>query len=92
MDKWDIYQKAIEKWGAESQFGMAQEEAAELIRAISKVLRGKESNIEEEIADVEIMLEQLRLMLDEVKIEKEKQRKLNRLEKLVIGSESCENA
>lgn len=89
MNKSKIYQKAIEKWGAGAQMGMAQEEAAELIQAISKIFRNGDegSNIEEEVADMEIMLEQLRIMLDEEKIEKEKQRKLDRLEKIITFEE-----
>lgn len=57
-----IFTKAITKYGAEMQEGVSQEECAELIQAISKKHRGKPHNIAEEIADVEIMLEQLKII------------------------------
>lgn len=43
-------------------------------------MRGRETNVEEEIADVEIMLEQLRLMSDSSLVDKIKEEKLQRLE------------
>lgn len=76
----DIFTRAITKYGAEAQEGVAQEECAELIQAISKKHRGKQHNIVEEIADVEIMLEQLKIINgceNEVKeIRKQKIRRL----------------
>ena len=45
------------------------EELAELQQALSKDFRGKDHNVEEEIADVYIMLMQLELMYDKTKIE-----------------------
>ena len=57
-----VFLKAIARYGAEEQEGVAQEECAELIQAISKKHRGKPHNIAEEIADVEIMLEQLKII------------------------------
>lgn len=59
---------------------VAMEECSELIQAISKYLRGRETNLEEEIADVEIMLEQLKIMCNESQVEVIKESKLNRLE------------
>ncbi|MGL4107241.1 hypothetical protein [Clostridium sp. LP20] len=56
---------------------------AELTQAISKSIRGKEHNVEEEIADVEIMLQQLKIVYDHGKVEKIKQSKLKRLKDLV---------
>ena len=61
-EEYFIFENAIERYGAESQEGVAQEECAELIQAISKKHRGKPHNIAEEIADVEIMLEQLKII------------------------------
>ncbi len=58
----NIFKKAIEKYGAEAQEEVAQEECAELIHAISKKHRGNPNNIAEEIADVEIMIEQLKII------------------------------
>lgn len=78
--------KAITKYGAEAQEGVAQEECAELIQAISKKHRGKPHNITEEIADVEIMLEQLKIINgceDEVK--EIRKQKIKRLEHKMRG-------
>ena len=55
---------ALETWGGEDQIFMLVEEMSELIQAISKRKRGLEHNIEEEIADVEIMLSQIKLYLN----------------------------
>ena len=58
----ELYKMAIRKFGAEAQERQAVEECAELITAISHKQRDREHNIEEEIADVEIMLEQLKII------------------------------
>lgn len=58
----EILKTAIETFGETEQENLAQEECAELIQAISKKHRGKNHNIAEEIADVEIMLEQLKII------------------------------
>jgi NTP pyrophosphatase (non-canonical NTP hydrolase) len=56
----DLYKAAIKKYGATAQENMCIEECAELIQAINKKHRGLEHNIAEEIADVEIVLAQLK--------------------------------
>ena len=65
MDEITI-QKLIKKNGIRYQSGIAQEECAELIQAISKCLRSKEAvpikermNLIEEMADVMICIQQL---------------------------------
>lgn len=58
----DIFKSAISIFGAFEQERVAIEECAELIQAISHKHRGRSHNIAEEIADVEIMLEQLKLI------------------------------
>lgn len=85
----DIYERALEKWGHLSQLEMAQEEATELALAVRKHIR---KNNEEtfmamcnEIADVEIMIEQLKgmfLSCDE-NVERFKKFKLERLAKRI---------
>lgn len=60
----EIMKSAISCFGADAQENQAIEECAELIQAISHKHRGRENNISEEIADVEIMLEQLKLIND----------------------------
>lgn len=61
-----VYDKAIRTWGMESQAWMVIEEMSELAKELCKTRR-KMSNpdaLADEIADVTIMLEQLRLMFD----------------------------
>jgi NTP pyrophosphatase (non-canonical NTP hydrolase) len=60
----ELYKTAIRRYGAETQENQAIEECAELITAINHKHRGREHNIAEEIADVEIMLEQLKIIND----------------------------
>lgn len=57
-----VCRKAVERYGKQSQLTMAMEEMSELTQALSKNLRGIDNvdNIAEEIADVEIMLMQLK--------------------------------
>lgn len=59
-----ILSKAIAHFGAENQTIKAIEEMSELTKELAKALIGKADNdhIREEIADVEIMIEQLREM------------------------------
>ncbi|AGO48371.1 nucleoside triphosphate pyrophosphohydrolase [Cellulophaga phage phi10:1] len=62
----EAYKMAIEKWGEKSQLEMAQEEATELALAVRKHIRNNNdasfSNLIEEIADTEIMIEQIVFM------------------------------
>lgn len=79
-----IYQRAIDTWGDRAQLEMAQEEATELALAIRGLIRGKSGAMEalvSEIADVEIMIEQIKYMNPHCvqAIEVEKDFKLNRL-------------
>lgn len=80
--------KAVDTYGEDSQINMAVEEMSELIKALMKFRRNdvdkKEifQNIAEEIADVEIMLEQLKLIFNCFSlVETEKEFKINRLAK-----------
>ena len=74
----DIYTAAVKKYGKEHQLVLCMEEMAELTKELSKNMRGSKNitNISEEIADVEIMLEQLRVIfgnrseVDTIKAEK----------------------
>ena len=79
MENRALYEEPIGIWGVESQMVMAIEEMAELTQQLTKGLRGQGTldKLSEEIADVEIMLEQLRVMnpgcakrADEWKVEK----------------------
>ena len=60
----DILQAAINKWGNEAQLDQMIEECAELIVAINHLRRKKSDLLPvlEELADVEIMLEQMSII------------------------------
>lgn len=77
--------KAIAKYGEYAQLDMVIEEMAELTQAISKFKRNESHNVEEEVADVEIMLQQVRLMsiFNAKKIDEIKEQKLKKLEGIV---------
>lgn len=62
MTEVEILSSAIRTYGEKAQEDVAIEECAELIQAITHKHRGREHNIAEEIADVEIMLEQLKII------------------------------
>lgn len=76
-NKTRLYRKALKKWGADSQILKTIEELSELTVAL---LGTDEQKIFEEMADVEIMLEQLEVTLncrDAVKLQK-----VNKLDRL----------
>ena len=64
----DIYAEALNRWGEQAQIMMLFEEMSELQQAICKDYRANDystrNNIAEEIADVEIMLEQMKELFD----------------------------
>lgn len=88
-EKEQLYKKAIEKWGKELQITLAIEEMSELQKELCKYLRGdrNRSAILEEITDVEIMIEQIKIILnvDELNIKELKEYKINRLKKRIEG-------
>ena len=90
-----IFKKSIEVYGKEAQSRQAMEECAELVQAINKCLRypNKEEckdNLIEEIADVEIMLYQLKEMfyINETEIHEWKEKKAKREKKRVKNIEN----
>ena len=88
----NILEKVVEKYG-EKQLDQAQEELAELIVAISKYKRNENKftilNVIEEIADVNIMIKQVMMLLDikEFEVKSEEIYKLNRLKKRMLKDE-----
>ena len=83
-----ICRKVVEMFGADLQQMVAIEEIGELLQAISKRARGKDNrdNLAEEIADVEIMLEQLKYIHNcPIEVELWKARKLDKLKIMVEG-------
>jgi NTP pyrophosphatase (non-canonical NTP hydrolase) len=85
MNKRDLYKRAIEKWGFDSQVDMLVEECGELIAVINQWRRGRKTPREflSEMADVEIMLEQIKMgipIVSQCIFEAERTAKLKRLE------------
>lgn len=78
--RYDLYVRAIEKWGEDSQFDQMIEEMAELTVALNKFKRAKNSiaqkkegvleNIYEELADVKMCLEQMEMIFGEQNVSK----------------------
>ena len=62
MTERELLTAAIKFFGEAAQEEVAIEECSELIQAITHKHRGRLHNIPEEIADVEIMLEQLKII------------------------------
>ena len=58
----NLHQQALTKFGEQKQKDMLIEEMAELMQALQKERRGLEHNISEEIADVQIVLDQIKLL------------------------------
>ena len=60
----DLLQEALDTWGEDAQIMMALEECGELITALTQYWRGRKTKEEvaEEIADVSIMMRQMRLI------------------------------
>lgn len=87
MNTEELYKLAIETYGDEAQINQGIEEMAELIQAVNKFRRMRNpvtfDNIAEEIADVEIMMDQYKQIygITENEIILLKKRKLDRLAK-----------
>jgi NTP pyrophosphatase (non-canonical NTP hydrolase) len=95
MNRWElkILKLVIDKFGIDYQLAIVQEECAELIQAISKLKRAGNSDhpgrtakaamnkLYEEVADVQIMLDQIKLMYPSKAYDTIRTEKLARLEK-----------
>lgn len=82
-----VCRQAVDAYGKSNQLVICMEEMAELTKELSKNLRGQDNDlgIAEEIADVEIMLEQLKLIFNiRQDVECVKNEKLLRLQKRII--------
>lgn len=96
-DRNKLARMIAEHYGKEPQMGVAQEECAELIQAISKVRRKGESgetlgHLAEEIADVNIMCKQLTLLFGlSLAVSRNIDQKLDRqLERIAEGDTAYE--
>ena len=90
MEKEEIYLKLIQKFGVENQSVVAVEELSELQKEVCKMLRkiGNVHNLAEEIADVQIILEQLVLIHNcESEVVLLKQQKLQRVYERYLKNE-----
>lgn len=85
MQMEQIYQATIDKWGEEAQYDQAVEECAELIAALKHYRRGKidKQAVISELADVTLMLGQLRWMFGPEQVDEEIKTKLTKLDKLL---------
>jgi len=81
IDHTEIYKQAVAEWGREAQIMMAIEECSELIKELTKLYRGDtvDQNVAEEVADVEIMMEQMHVLFGDKRVHKHKLQKLDRL-------------
>lgn len=64
INETEVLQRALDTYGSLPQIVMVFEEMSELQKELCKYLRGKYSpaSIAEEIADVEIMIEQMKML------------------------------
>lgn len=93
IDRRNVYQQAIERWGIDSQVNQLIEECAELIVALNHARRvswdgAPADHVVEELADVEIMLEQMRMIFDADRIDQVKLQKVLRLRNRIAAA--CE--
>ena len=85
MNRTEILQEAIKKYGVNNQGDMCIEEMSELTKELLKLRREstqagfqkRRENIKEEIADVQIMLDQMRIIFGDTSEQEEF--KVNRL-------------
>ena len=92
MDR-KILRKAIDTYGTEAQMMQCIEKMAELIQAINKYFRANTDeemakayvSVIEEISDVQIMLEQMRIVFGDKSVDEQITAKLGRLEKRLKG-------
>ena len=68
----DIYKRALMSFGRDAQFVVAIEKCSELIRTLTKALRNGPGydhdiihDIAQEVGDVQVMLDQLKVYIDE---------------------------
>lgn len=90
MDTYKTLKTALNKYGIENQKWMLIEKCGELLNAVAKMRRGRSSNEEviTELADVQIMVEQMAFVFGWEKFQAEKERKLARLNERLNKDES----
>jgi len=78
---WATLGRAFDTYGGDSQLNMAIEELGELVTELARLQRHRvgEGSVVEEIADAQIMLDQLRVMFDEPQVDEAIHEKTERL-------------
>lgn len=76
----DVVTRATRGWSDEEQMLVAIEELGELSTALAKYLNDRPSNVEEEICDVIIMIEQLKIIFEASNLDIYLDRKLDKLD------------
>ena len=82
----EILQKAIDKWGKETQINKIQEEALELALVLNqrkcptKDVEQMEANLYDELADMKIMMAQAEILFDADRINERVKFKLDKLQ------------
>lgn len=83
MCRQEVYRQARDVFGAQAQLVVALEELSEAQKEICKFLRGKGDldHLTEEIADAQIMLEQVQMLcaIDESAVQEQMDSKIERL-------------
>ena len=79
----EIFTLAITKWGLSSQISALIEEFGETIQRAAQLQNKKTDvvNFLEELADAEIMIDQMRLYFGNERMDRWREQKMNRLEK-----------
>ena len=93
MNPTELYKRSQKRWGVRLQSIVTMEECAELIQAVTKYIRfpgpSTKKDLAEELADVQIMIEQLAKALDiENEVAAMRIEKLKRLEQRLNEKES----
>lgn len=91
MDRQEVYRQARDVFGAQAQFVVALEELSEAQKEICKFLRGKGDldHLTEEIADAQIMLEQVQMLcgIDPWAVQEQMDSKIRRLRGRIKGAQ-----
>lgn len=91
MDRQEVYRQARDVFGAQAQLVVALEELSEAQKEICKFLRGKGDldHLTEEIADAQIMLEQVQMLcgIDPWAVQEQMDSKIRRLRGRIKGAQ-----
>jgi NTP pyrophosphatase (non-canonical NTP hydrolase) len=83
--KKDLFKQCYDLWGENSQLNQTIEECSELIKAITKWNRGigTKEQMAEEVADVELMCQELRFILGDKLVNKYRRAKIKHVKELL---------